>query len=509
MIRSLKSKGKAAVILPHGVLFRGNSEAEIRKNLIRRGYIKGIIGLPANLFFGTGIPACLIVVDKENADNRKAILMIDAGKGFMKDGPKNRLRDQDIHKIVDVFNKQLEIPKYSRIVPFTEIEEKEYNLNIPRYIDSQEEEDIQDIDAHLRGGIPNTDVEALDRYWQVYPSLRKILFASHQRPGYSQLIIDKATIKSTIFDHPEFASYSQNVFEVFESWKQETIPTLKCMELGVKPKKLIHEISENLLKKFANLSLIDKYDIYQHLMTYWNETMQDDVYVISDDGWKAGHEVYRIIKSTKDKSGKTKEKEIEGLAGIESKQIKPNLIINRYFASEILVIENLECKRDNIAMQIEEMEEEHAGEEGLMADSRNDKDKITSVSVKDRLKKIRGSKDDEEECKVLEVYLKLTDAQSDLNKKIKEQQKALETKVWNKYKELSDDDIKSIVVDDKWMQTMESAIHTEMQRISQRLTLRIIELAGRYETPIPDLINEVKALEEKVNNHLSKMGFSW
>ena len=153
MVRSLKSKGKAAIILPHGVLFRGNAEAEIRKNLIRKGYIKGIIGLPANLFYGTGIPACLILIDKENANNRKAIFMIDARKGFMKDGPKNRLRDQDIHKIVDVFNKQQEILKYSSIVPINEIESKEYNLNIPRYIDSQEEEDIQDIEAHLKGGI--------------------------------------------------------------------------------------------------------------------------------------------------------------------------------------------------------------------------------------------------------------------------------------------------------------------------------------------------------------------
>jgi type I restriction enzyme M protein len=176
MIRSLKSKGKAAVILPHGVLFRGGSEAEIRKNLIKKGYIKGIIGLPANLFYGTGIPACLIVVDKENAENRKAIFMIDASKGFTKDGPKNRLRDQDIHKIVDTFNKQLELPKYSRIIPITEIEEKEFNLNIPRYIDSQEEEDLQDIDAHLNGGIPDADIDALKSYWTVYPNMRTKLF---------------------------------------------------------------------------------------------------------------------------------------------------------------------------------------------------------------------------------------------------------------------------------------------------------------------------------------------
>lgn len=509
MIRSLKSNGKAAVILPHGVLFRGNAEAEIRKNLIRKGYIKGIIGLPANLFYGTGIPACMIVIDKENANNRKAVFMVDAGKGFVKDGPKNRLRDQDIHKIVDVFNKQLEMPKYSRIVPISEIEEKEYNLNIPRYIDSQEEEDIQDIEAHLNGGIPNADLEALNNYWQVYPCLRNELFAPHKRSGYSQQKIDKAEIKSAIFAHPEFTSYSQKVFEVFESWKHQTIPTLKGMDLGVKPKRLIHDIAEDLLQSFSNLSLIDRYDVYQHLMRYWSETMQDDVYVISDDGWKTGSEVYRLTKTNKDKSGKTKEKEVEGLEGIESKLIKPALIINRYFLVEKAAIEALESQRDTTAMQLEELEEEHGAEDGLMADAKNDKDKITAASVKDRLKKIKGNREDVEERKVLEAYLKLTDAQAELNWKIKEQQKALETKVWNQYKVLTDNDIKTLVVDDKWMQILDNAIHTEMQRISQRLTQRIKELADRYDTPMPKLLDEVSLLEEKVNAHLAKMGFNF
>jgi len=509
MIRSLKSKGKAAVILPHGVLFRGNAEAEIRKNLIRKGYIKGIIGLPANLFYGTGIPACLIVIDKENANNRKAIFMIDAGKGFVKDGPKNRLRDQDIHKIVDVFNKQIEMPKYSRIVPITEIEEKEYNLNIPRYIDSQEEEDIQDIEAHLNGGIPNADLEALNNYWEVYPGLRNELFAPHRRKGYSQQKIDKTEIKSTIFAHPEFTSYSRKVFEVFESWKRKTIPTLKSLEQGVKPKKLIHEISEDLLQSFSNLSLIDRYDVYQHLMSYWSETMQDDLYVISDDGWKASSEVYRISKSVKGKSGKSTEKEVEGMEGIESKLIKPVLIINRYFSAEKAAIEALESQRDNASMQLEEIEEEHGAEDGLMADAKNDKDKITAASVKERLRKIKGNWADAEERKVLEAYLKIVDDQGELSRKIKEHQKALEIKVWNKYKQLTDEDVKMLVVDDKWMQIMDNAITTEMQRISQRLTQRIKELADRYDTPMPKLLDEVCLLEEKVNAHLAKMGFAW
>jgi len=509
VIRSLDRNGKGAVILPHGVLFRGNAEAEIRKNLILKGYIKGIIGLPANLFYGTGIPACLIIIDKENAGNRKAIFMIDASKGYTKDGPKNRMQDKDIHKIVDVFNKQLEIPKYSRIVPISEIEGKEYNLNIPRYIDSQQEEDIQDIDAHLNGGIPNADIDALNNYWQVYPSLRKILYSPHKRKGYSQLNIDKTEVKSTIFSHSEFTGYTKKVFEVFESWKKKNIPKLKNMDVGVKPKKLIQEISENLLEKFANLSLLDKYDVYQHLMSYWNEVMQDDVFVISDDGWNSGREVYRIKKTTKDKNEKTKVKEIEGIEGIESKLIKPFLIINRYFVAEKKAIEELEGKRDEILVQMDEMEEEHGGEDGLMADAKNDKDKITAASVKERLKRIRNSREDEEERKLLETYMNFYEEQYVLNKKVKELLRELEINVWNKYLVLTDTEIKTIVVDDKWIQTMDVALHTEMQHISQRLTGRIRELSLRYENTLPQQIDELKKLEAKVNDHLVKMGFAW
>ena len=509
MIRSLKSKGKAAVILPHGVLFRGGSEAEIRKNLIKRGYIKGIIGLPANLFFGTGIPACLIVIDKENADNRKAIFMVDASKGFMKDGPKNRLRDQDIHKIVDAFNKQEEIPKYSRIIPITEIEEKEFNLNIPRYIDSQDEEDLQDIDAHLNGGIPDIDIDALKNYWDVYETMRTDLFKKFDRKGYSKLKIESDKIKTTIFSHAEFTAYSKKVNTVFTKWKNATVPELKNLKQGVKPKKLIHQVSESLLEAFGSLRLIDNYDVYQHLMLYWSDIMQDDVYVISDDGWQAGREVYRIVKQLKQKDGKAKEKEVEGMEGIESKLLKPYLLINKYFDTDKKAIEKLEADRDSTIAEMEAMEEEHGAEEGSMAEAKNDKDKITAASVKERLKKVKGNKADAEEIKLLETYIKHSDKIADLNKKIKDAQKALEQKVWDKYKTLKDDEIKTLVVDDKWINHLENSVQNEMQRISQRLTQRIKELADRYETPMPLQLDEVKALEKKVNAHLTKMGFVW
>lgn len=249
IIRSLKSTGRGACILPHGVLFRGNAEAEIRKNLIRRGYIKGIIGLPANLFYGTGIPACIVVVDKEDAQARKGIFMIDASRGFMKDGPKNRLRSQDIHKIVDVFNKRIDVPKFSRMVPVAEIEKNEFNLNLPRYIDSQVVEDLQDIEGHLRGGIPERDVDSLQDYWEVCPQLRTALFRPN-RLGYVDLAIDKSAIKTTIYEHPEFAAFIAGMNENFNTWKAKAAKSLRGLEPGFHPKELIAKLSEDLLNHY-------------------------------------------------------------------------------------------------------------------------------------------------------------------------------------------------------------------------------------------------------------------
>ncbi|PKM81033.1 MAG: type I restriction-modification system subunit M [Firmicutes bacterium HGW-Firmicutes-14] len=494
IIRSLKGgKGKGACILPHGVLFRGNAEAQIRKNIIKRGYIKGIIGLPANLFYGTGIPACIIVLDKEHAASRKGIFMIDASKGFMKDGNKNRLRSMDIHRIVDVFNKQLEIKKYSRMVSFAEIEKNEYNLNIPRYIDSQEAEDIQDIEAHLSGGIPNADIDALNDYWEVFPTLKKSLFGPGSREKYSNLKVNKDAIKQTIFEHPEFKAFTTEMNTLFSEWKEKSTFTLKEMQAGLKPKKVVFELSENLLAHYTDKKLISKYDVYQHLMDYWAEVMQDDCYLISADGWKA--ETYRILVENKQK--KTVDK------GWTCDLVPKELVINRFFLKEKQAIEDLEAESETIAGQLTELEEEHGGEEGCFAEM----EKVNKGNVLARLKEIQGDKDAKEEIKVLESYLGLIDKQSDTNRKIKQTNAELDEKLYHKYPTLTVDEIKALVADDKWMAAIEHNIRTELDRISQRLAQRIKELAERYETTLPLLAAEVKELEDKVAVHLERMGF--
>ena len=412
LIRSMKSKGKGAIILPHGVLFRGNVEGEIRKNIIRRGYIKGIIGLPSNLFFGTGIPACIIVIDKENADNRKGVFMIDASKGFIKDGNKNRLREQDIHKIVDVFKKQTEIPKYSRMVSVNEIEENEYNLNIPRYIDSTEDEDIQDIEAHLLGGIPNRDIDELKKYWKVYPSLKKSLFNNNGREGYSELKVDKDEIKETIFNHPEFVEFTKEIDLVFDEWKERSKKLLNKIEVGVKPNEIIHKISEDILNTFSNKELLDEYDIYQYLMTYWNETMQDDLYIISADGWNAEIKI-------------TNKKKMEW----DSELIPKQLVINRYFSEKQKAIEQLEEEKEEAAREMEELQEEQSGEEGLLEEVINEKGNITKGNLNQRIKEIKDDPEFEDELKVLLQYLDLYEKEAGLKKKIKDEESKLDEEV--------------------------------------------------------------------------------
>ena len=496
LITSLKSTGKGACILPHGVLFRGNAEADIRRNLVRKGYIKGIIGLPANLFYGTGIPACIVLIDKEDAQARTGIFMIDASGGFMKDGPKNRLRNMDIHKIVDVFNRRLDVPKYARMVPFAEIEHNEFNLNLPRYIDSQTQEDVQDIAGHLQGGIPVSDVDALEQYWSICPGLKSTLFHP-LRPNYSQLSTHHSQLKQTIYEHPEFAAFIAGMNAHFATWRQTSVEMLKALQAGCHPKEIIAQLSEGLLAHYAGKPLIDRYDVYQHLMDYWAMTMQDDCYLIAADGWKA--ETSRIIE--KDKKGKEKDK------GWTCDLIPKALVVARYFGTEQTTIDRLTVELESVTARLTEMEEEHSGEDGALAEL----DKVNKASVTHRLKELRAESGESivEEKRVLKEWLKLNTEEAGLKKRLREAETALDTKAYAQYPKLTESEIKTLVVDDKWLAALDAAIHGEMDRVSQQLTQRVKELAERYETPMPQMVGRVAELDAKVNRHLEKMGFAW
>ncbi|KJY86682.1 SAM-dependent DNA methyltransferase [Pseudoalteromonas piscicida] len=531
--KSLKSTGKGAVILPHGVLFRGNAEATIRENLIKQGYIKGIIGLPANLFYGTGIPACIIVIDKEHAQKAiiessgsfteddaelptisgRPIFMIDASKGFIKDGNKNRLRSQDIHKIVDVFNKGLELERYSRLVEIDEIAANDYNLNIPRYIDSSEPEDLHDLSAHLQGGIPNRDIDALEHYWQVFPSIRATLFKPEPNPkrnGYSHALVEAGQVKSTILAHQEFKDFAARSLLPFQQWVSEA--KLKEIKIGDNPKSFIFTISENLLNSYANSDLLSKYDIYQILMDYWVDTMQDDVYVLVQDDWQAGNTLRELV-AKKGETVSSKSKETADLI-INKKKYKaeiipPSLIITQYFADEQAKLDALQAKQDEATQALENyLEEGTSGtgnEDGLLIEALNDKDKITKASVAARAKLAT----DTEEVKALKQATKLFNAEAAAKKAVKEAQEALNLSVFKQYPKLSIDEIKTLIVDDKWLATLQANIVAEIERVTQQMANRVKQLEERYSTPLPTLSNSVDELSDKVASHLKAMGLEW
>ena len=508
IIRSLRSSGKGACILPHGVLFRGNAEGDIRKNLVRKGYIKAIIGLPANLFYGTGIPACIVVIDKEHAYTRKGIFMIDASQGCMKDGPKNRLRARDIHKIVDAFSRQLEQPRYSRMVSVDEIEKNEFNLNLPRYIDSQTPEDLQDIDGHLRGGIPVADIDALEQYWAVYPNLRQALFQPN-RPGYLDLAVEKSAIKSTIYGHPEFTAFLSGMGNHFAAWRSTAVSSLRSLQPGCHPRLVIAELSEGLLSHYQSRPLVDPYAVYQHLMDYWDQTMQDDCYLIAADGWVA--QTYRVIETKRNKEGKAIKEVDKGWA---CDLVPKPLLVARYFAAEQAAIDQLGVDLESVTAAIAELEETELGDENAFSEARTDAEegkegKVTRATVTARFKAIMREKDAADELLVLNEWLSLSDREAELKKQLRESELLLDAQALAKYPKLTEDEVKTLVVEDKWLATLEAALQGEMDQISQQLTQRVKQLAERYETPLPRLTSRVAELEAKVNQHLERMGFTW
>jgi len=507
ILTSLKSNGKGAVILPHGVLFRGNAEADIRKRILQQGYIKSIIGLPPNLFYGTGIPACIIAIDKADAATRTGIFMVDASKGFMKDGNKNRLRDRDIHCIVDTFTRQIEVPKYSRMVSLEEIEKNDYNLNIPRYIDSSEPEDLQDITAHLLGGIPDRDIEALENYWQIFPTLKTSLFIASNRQGYSDLVMKPNETKSTIFSHPEFTQFNQIVTSLFDRWKNSHLDDLQNIDKGSKPKALIEKLSESLLETFQEAVLLDAYDVYQHVMDYWTEKMQDDVYASTAEDWLKAAQPREIVED-KDKKNKEKPDFTIGKRKYKAELIPVPLIVNRFFAKEQIAIAQLETNAAAISQTIEELKEEHSGEDGLLSEVIED-GKITKGAIAARLKQIKNDSDSTDERQILAAYLALLDKEAEADRQIKEAQKELEAKVAAQYGKLNISDIKELAIADKWLVHLAAAIQSEMDRVSQALAGRIKTLGDRYAIPLPKLVDEVAELSARVDEHLKRMGAVW
>lgn len=517
IIKSMKNQtGKAAVILPHGVLFRGNAEETIRKNIINRHLIKGIIGLPANLFYGTGIPACIIVLDKENTENRTGIFMIDASHGFIKDGDKNRLREQDIYKIVTTFNSMTEVPGFSRFVPFDEIINKNsYNLNIPRYIDSTEKEDLQSIEAHLYGGIPQDDIDNIPHFWNVFPNLKNQIFGEYSK-GFYKLLIQKDDVHKTISENIEFLEYNKKVNNTYNEWKKIVNPVLTNLNSTDSNKEIILNLSEEILEKFSKLELLDKYDVYQVLLAYWNETMNDDVLLIIQD--ELGYNLAKITddikeepkesKKAKKDSAKEKKPKEPKIIGWEGRLIPKQIVLDAFFALEQKEIEKAEEKLSQTESEFEEFIENNSDENGYFTDYMGDDEKIDSKKITSRVKLLtKEKKTQNEEYKILNNYVDYESSIKSQKKHITELKKVLDDNCRNRYETFTDEEIKDLLVNRKWYKAIDDGIQNLYVTVANHLTKRIVELYERYENTLSELTSKLAEEEKVVFGHLKQMGF--
>ncbi|GAA7643617.1 type I restriction-modification system subunit M [Helicobacter pylori] len=499
IIKSLKDTGKGAVILPHGVLFRGNAEGVIRKNLLTKGYIKGVIGLAPNLFYGTSIPACVIILDKENARARKGVFMIDASKDFKKDGNKNRLREQDVQKMIDTFNAYKEIPYYSKMVSLEEISANDYNLNIPRYIAAKQESE-KDLFALINSPsyLPKNEIKAYDPYFQVFKELKNTLFKKSDKEGYYALKTECENIKELITQSLEYQTFHASVLSAFD--RLELLTTFNDLEPGFNPKTLIESVCQKVLKEFEKVEILDKYGVYQLFKDYYNEVLQDDWFLLSFNGFESAKEL-RKLNPLKDKNKKANYLEepdfVIQKTYYKSDLIPKHLIKQRFFEKETKELEELENALNEKEALLDEFIEEHSNEEGLF-----DGLKINESVLKKELKNATDLEDEE----ILKTALELLEAK---NKALKMKNKAyeeLELKAFHQYKNLEINEIKDLIIKDKWLNSLKNALENKIQKRINAFISALNEIISSYSNSLLELDKEVKESESKVLEHLKDLG---
>ena len=493
IVKSLKSQGHAACILPHGVLFRGGAEAEIRKFLVKKRWISGIIGLPSNLFYGTGIPACIIIIDKEHAAGSKGIFMIDAKEGFQKDGAKNRLREQDLKLIVDTWEGHKDVPHYAKFVPFSEIEKNEYNLNIPRYVIPEDKEILQDIYAHIHGGLPAHDVEEVfASLWEACPSLKEALFRKEAN-GYYSLVPSADGVSEAVNADDSYQKQNALYAQVINAWCKNVEPDMmESVKEECEPKALIERWSGKLLDAArADLRLVDPYNVYEILMNYWAEAMQDDCYMVSRDGWKIN------LRETKKKST---------FEDMECDLLPVNVVVRKFYGKEAAEIATKRAELDEVNANLESIPEENpdAFDEGLYEML----EKVNEANVKKAVaSQKKGTVDaDKATLKIWADYLERCSEKKGITKELSSLVDNLTTQVRVKYDSLSADEIRNLVIDDKWLYEFRGRSEAEIKRVCESISNSVNVLNERYAKPLPAINADIERLSVEVEGYLNAVG---
>lgn len=581
VLKSLDTNGKAGIILPHGVLFRGNAEETIRVEVLKKKYIKGIVSLPGNLFYGTGIPACIIIIDKEDAENREGIFLIDASRGYKKDGNKNRLREQDIEKIVQTFISGESIKGYSKFVKYSDILEKNAgNLSIPRYIQKIDDSLPQNIAAHLKGGIPGTDIESLKRLWDISRDLKSEIFTCiDEAHDVYNLALPSENIEGVVGTDVSILEEKKREAEgLLDEWREAVKGILLGIDSESNPKEIIRTIAVMLLEKYESARLLDNYDVYDCLLNYWNEKLQDDVYVIKASGYEAGREIeYEYAqKKAKDENGEEiTVDDVSKVKSFEGALIPRELIEAVYFADELATINTLMEKSGELEAELDEMREEESGDDGLLKDVLNEKgDGIPKANLNKRLKELEAKKTSavldamtklvelfaegrtdemetiiseiselsaydirnkngtfgkaklkaalklaadsacvpdiyKEEYDALMTYASKLAEKDEADKVLKSARNDLDKKVEEKYTELTEEEIKHLLFDLKWMARLESDVMSEIEQVLSNMSARVLLIAKRYEHTLGEIEKKTEKSRAAVMEALGRMGYKW
>ena len=491
----LKNDGIMTIVLPHGVLFRGGEEGNIRRNLIENDNIEAIIGLPANIFFGTGIPTIIMVLKKHRTKND--VLIIDASKGFEKVGKNNKLRASDIKKIVDTVIDRVTIDKYSRVVSKEEVRVNNYNLNIPRYVDSSEKAESYDIYASMFGGIPNNEIEEYKEFWETFPSLKNELFES-LNSNYSELKVED--VKKTILENQDVKKYIvnyKNKFEGFEDFLyNELISNYESLVLA----KEETVISNNIFDRLEDIKLTDKYQAYQLLDNEW-KTISSDLEVIKTEGFNST-KVVDPLMVTKKKDGK----DVEVQDGWQGRIIPFELVQSKLLSDEAKKLHTKEDELANIPLIYSELLEELSEDdkEELSDCISEDGDAFVNAEI---AKFVKSSKKDHNNSTAVQCATKvnnLIEKEKTLKKEIKELSSKLEVKTIETIKSLSDDTVKEILKD-KWIFPICSAIEKMPDIVLNDFVLKLKKLSKKYNTTYLNIDDEIRKTEKLLSSMIDEL----
>ncbi|MCP6617659.1 type I restriction-modification system subunit M [Klebsiella pneumoniae] len=498
----LKPDGIMAIVLPHGVLFRGGEEGEIRKQLIEQNHIDTVIGLPANIFFGTGIPTVILILKqkRQNTD----VLVVDASKHFMKEGKNNKLQASDIKRITDAVINRESIDKFSKLVSKQTLRDNGYNLNIPRYVDSSATAESWDLHATMMGGIPNREIAELDNFWQAFPQLRSTLFTP-KSAAYSELAIDKQDVNDRISGHPQVLEFINAYNQAFNGFDDHLNTELIQNWQSVKRNQQEAVLSAELFARLAPIALIDKYQAYQCLNNQW-QIISADLEMMQTEGFAATKQVDPNIVIKK-KDGKDTEVQ-DGWKG----HILPfDLVQQTYLSNDLKALADKETRLAEIASALEEILESLTEEDKEQDTVKESKDGFAnaelSKTAKAFLKEQKDSKvkfaEESYEAKIIRAS-KLIDEEKTLKKTVKNTAAALHSKTKTTIETLTDEQVNNLL-HLKWIATLSTELAAMPNAVISQLTSQVQALADKYAVTYSQVANEIKTTEQELAEMMGKL----